>query len=298
MWPGRKRPLPADGRPFTLSPDDSSVHHGVPLPGRSVAVNYDPIERVWIMRFSYTVINFSVTADEPIDQVNTIGFKASKGELNNMMLINGKKGFIPDGKADAISQAAIGGSVASGDFDNDMDIDLYLVCREPVQNRSNILYENDGRGNFTVVPDAGGAAGSGEGRGEGVSMCDYDRDGFLDLFVTNGIGNPPFSTGPHQLFQNKGNPNHWLELDLVGVKSNRDGIGAIVELEAGGKKQLRVQHGGIHSFAQNHQRIHFGLGPNTVADKLTIRWPSGVVQEIGKIAADQILEVREAQQVQ
>ena len=275
VWPGLMEPIPADGKPFTLSPDDPSVQQGVPLPGRSVAVNYDPDTQVWKMRFSYPVINFVVTADEPIDQIKTIGFKISKGELTDALLLNGKKGLAADPGAGVSAQPTICGSVAAGDFDNDMDIDLYLVCREPVQNIANVLYENDGNGHFTVIPDAGGAAGSKDGRGEGVSMCDYDRDGFLDLFVTNGIGNPPFSIGPHQLFKNTGNGNHWLEIDLKGTVSNRDGVGAIVELEAGGKKQLRVQHGGIHSFSQNFKRIHFGLGANTVADKLTIRWPSG-----------------------
>lgn len=190
------------------------------------------------------------------------------------------------------------GSVAAGDFDNDMDIDLYLVCREPAQNVSNILYENDGSGHFVEIPDAGGASGSNNGRGNQVSMCDYDRDGFLDLFVTNGVGNPPFSSGPHQLFKNEGNENHWLQIDLQGVASNRDGIGAVISLEAGGVKQLRVQDGGIHSFSQDFQRIHFGLGHNTRADKLTIQWPSGVVQEIKEIAADQILTIIETAMAQ
>jgi hypothetical protein len=174
-----------------------------------------------------------------------------------------------------------------------MDIDLYLVCREPVRNIPNMLYENDGNGQFAEIPDAGGAPGSKDGSGNQVSMCDYDRDGFLDLFVANGEGHQPFSLGPHQLFRNKGNENHWLEIDLEGTRSNRDGIGAIVRLETGGKKQLRVQDGGMHCWSQNCQRIHFGLGPNNRADKLTIRWPSGAVQELKDIPADQILKVVE-----
>ena len=75
--------------------------------------------------------------------------------------------------------------------------------------------------------------------------------------------------------------------------SNRDGIGAIVELEVGDVKQRRVQDGGMHSFSQNFQRIHFGVGQHLKADRLTIRWPSGIVQELKEIAADQILTVTE-----
>ena len=94
------------------------------------------------------------------------------------------------------------------------------------------------------------------------------------------------------------NSNHWLELDFEGSTSNRDGIGAQILLEAGGIRQVRTQNGGMHSFSQNYQRIHFGLGPNTKVDRLTIRWPSGVVQELREIAADQILKIIETANAQ
>jgi hypothetical protein len=175
-----------------------------------------------------------------------------------------------------------------------MDMDLYLVCAGMTQNSPNILYENDGAGHFVKVFHAGGAEGSALGKGNQVSSADYDRDGFLDLFVTNGAGQPPFSAeGPHQLFHNKGNDNHWIEIDLQGTISNRDVIGAQIELAAGGLVQGRIQGGGIHGFSQNHQRIHFGLGPNTMIDRIMIYWPNGNVQELRNIAADQILQLEE-----
>jgi hypothetical protein len=132
------------------------------------------------------------------------------------------------------------------------------------------------------------------GRGDRVATADFDRDGFLDLFVTNGAGFSPFADqGPHQLFHNLGNANNWLEIDLQGVVSNRDGIGAKVFLDTGGKVQVRQQNGGMHSLSQDHSRIHFGLGLHKKVDKLTICWPSGAVQHLKDIKANQILLVRE-----
>ena len=93
--------------------------------------------------------------------------------------------------------------------------------------------------------------------------------------------------------QNVGNSNHWIEIELEGITSNRDGISARFLATTGGKTQLREQAGGIHNRAQNHQRIHFGLGANAVLDELVIHWPSGIIQTLNDIAADQILYIVE-----
>jgi hypothetical protein len=174
-----------------------------------------------------------------------------------------------------------------------MDVDIYLSCTSSVINLSNILYENQGDGTFTAVPGAGGAPGSTLGKGDIVTTADYDNDGFLDLFVTNGWSTYSFNHGPYQIYHNVGNDNHWLEIDLEGVLSNRDGVGSRVLVTAGGVTQLREQNGGMHRFAQDYKRIHFGLGDNTLVDKITIHWPSGTVQEIKNIPADQILQITE-----
>jgi hypothetical protein len=292
VWAGSLHPIPADGRSFTLSSDDTAIQQSVPLTGRSVSIDYDLAAQEWIIRITHPSINFTARSAQPIDRIQTAGFEPSKGVLADILLLNSKNGF-KVASGNGLSLPTTCWSVVTGDFDNDMDIDLYLVCGDPTQNSPNLLYENDGRGNFSAVANAGGAAGSHLGRGNQVTTADYDRDGFLDLFVTNGKGNPPFSIGPHQLFRNQGNGNHWLEIDLQGMTSNRGGIGAVVAVEAGGGRQVRVQDNGTHSFSQNHQRIHVGLGTNTQVDALTIRWPSGIVQELTNIAANQILTVVE-----
>ena len=181
-------------------------------------------------------------------------------------------------------------SIGTGDFDNDEDIDIYLVCTKE-ENLSNVLYENLGNGTFMGIPKAGGASGSLEGSGETVAVADYDGDGFLDLYVTNGR----ISNGPSHLFKNMGNENHWIKLDLIGTTSNKDGIGTRVLLTAGENSQIREQSGGMHYRAQNYKSIHFGLGQNKMVEKIIIYWPSGIVQELKSVKADQTLKIEENQ---
>jgi len=192
-----------------------------------------------------------------------------------------------------------------GDFDNDMDIDIFLVCgiwgsnttksvfHEDI-NLPNILFENLGNGTFIQVHNAGGAEGTLIGVAESVSMADYNNDGFLDLFITNGGGWTGFAEGgPHQMFRNLGNSNHWLQIDLIGTVSNRDGVGTKLLITAGDTTQLREQTGGIHFRAQNQDRIHVGLGENNVIEQIVFFWPSGIVHSIENVLVDQIIEVVE-----
>jgi len=267
-----------------------------------VSIVYDPITRVWTLRNGvlWEFVDVIVHSNEPIDKVQALGFgpfteHGTENGVDALLMHRGDRFRLQTLSGDVGVPTACH-SVAAGDFDNDMDIDLYLVCTGPIENLPNRLYENDGKGNFTLVPDAGGAAGSKLGRGDVVAIADYDRDGFLDLFVTNGAdpSSPFVDEGPHQLFRNQGNGNHWIEIDLEGTVSNRDGIGASVVLEVGGVVQIRGQGGGMHRFTQNYQRIHFGLATHKTVDRLTIRWPSGIVQRLENIAANQILTIRES----
>ena len=282
---------------MTISPNHPTVREPAPAAtenGASITIEFDPESHVWTLKTALPeLISFVITSTEPIDTFETQGFKPSKGHLADMLMIRDKDKFVPR-RLELTDDLTACFSVVAGDFDNDMDVDLYLVCTGPTANLPNILYENDGKGHFVQIPQAGGAEGSRQGRGNQVATADFDRDGFLDLFVTNGLGHPPFSDeGPYQLFRNRGNDNHWLHIDLEGVVSNRDGIGAKVVLETDGIVQIRQQDGGMHSFSQDHTRIHFGLGPHRNVDQLTIFWPSGAVQHLRNIQADQILIVKE-----
>ncbi len=190
-------------------------------------------------------------------------------------------------------------AATTGDYDNDMDLDMYLVCRNGVENIANRLFENDGSGKFTEVIDNGaeGAVGVGltsnAGIGETVVTADYDNDGFLDLMVTNGLNTQPVRVGgPHQIFRNSGNDNHWVALTLRGTTSNPSAVGAQVLATAGGITQLREQNGGYHRWSQDHQRLHFGLADNTSVD-LTVKWPGGAIETFSGVAADSFYEVVE-----
>jgi len=248
---------------------------------------------------------FDFNGDLLPDLFRATGAKAKNPYQLDTLEINTGKNF-----QDKSEQYRLGGvtscrSVVAGDFDNDMDVDIFMVCSiwggsgEDVdyisdKNLQNILYENLGNGTFIKGVDAWGAQSTEIGAAETVSIADYDNNGFLDLFVTNGGGWVDIATGgPHQLFQNQGNGNHWIEIDLVGTLSNRDGAGTKLLIEAGNFTQFREQNGGVHFRTQNHQRIHVGLGENNIVDKIIVFWPSGIVHVLGNVLGNQIVTITE-----
>lgn len=263
-------------------------------------IGYYAEREVWHMSLlsdGWTRLLALITSDSAVDNVTTLGF-APQAALPPVMLMN-QGGTLENRSAFAGIDTPAYCSVSGwGDFDNDMDVDLYMVCEHSPQDLPNMLYENLGNGSFVAVPNAGGADGlSAGGIGRNVTVADYDVDGFLDLFVQQGrdegpvIPWGPFCCGPDLLFHNvspaNGNDNKWIELDLMGTVSNNDGIGATVIATAGSVQQLREQNGGMQHGQQRHQRIHFGLGPNTSAH-LEIRWPSGLVDHHWGVAADRL----------
>jgi hypothetical protein len=122
-------------------------------------------------------------------------------------------------------------------------------------------------------------------RGSGVD--DFDNDGKIDVFIVN-LGSPAFL-----LHNASPGANHWLQVKLVGRKSNRDGIGAQVELVAGGLRQQRERVAGSGYLSQDDPRIHFGLGSSPKVDKLTVIWPSGIRQVVENVQIDRVITVHE-----
>jgi hypothetical protein len=120
----------------------------------------------------------------------------------------------------------------------------------------------------------------------GAAFADYDNDGRVDAFIVN-LGAPAF------LLHNVSTAGHWLAVKLVGHKSNRDGIGAQVEVVAGGFHRTQERFAGSGYLSQDDPRLHFGLGTVAKVDRITITWPSGTKQVLENVAADRILTVEE-----
>jgi hypothetical protein len=300
---------------FTLDPSDSSVWGMPPAPtSKSVLplmqIGYSTANHQWTLAIvtkltpnSESIFSqgyIQVISSAPVSGVQGTGLWPTDGPGRPTLLMNHNGTFVDETVAAHLDARVECGSVTAGDFDNDMYVDLYLACRTGSSNIANILYHNNGDGTFTAIPDAGGASGpvglavaDGVGTADSVVTADYDEDGFLDLFVTNGFNlQPRYIGGPNKLYHNSGNHNHWIEMDLVGVKSDRDATGARVYATALGVTQFRVQDGRYHRWAQDSKRIHFGLAGATSAS-ITVKWPSGLVQTFPSVAANKVYKITE-----
>ena len=245
-------------------------------------------------------IQVKLSSSGAISDLNAIGEPQKVEEAPARLFMNRNGKLVEEGDKLGINARLVSGiNVVAGDFNNDMHEDLFVVASNEIGKQENLLLLNRGDGHFGVVQNAGGAAGNHAGVGDSVTTVDYDRDGFLDLLVTTGgsMGRSdglPSDGGVYNLYHNIGNANHWIEIDLEGTKSNRDGIGAVVYVTAGGVTQMRVQDEGVHERGQNFQRLHFGLAKYNKIDKITIHWPSGIVQELNGVNADQIMRIKES----
>jgi hypothetical protein len=196
-----------------------------------------------------------------------------------------------------LSAPMAGYSPMIADFDNDGWKDLF-VSRGHVQaladsanghvDQPNTVFRNLGRFKFAALTAEAGLTARPPARHRGSAVGDLNGDGRLDAVVTA-------LSAPAEIWINDSpGESHWLELRLEGTKSNRDGIGARIKLVAGGS----AQYGDV-AFAAGYASssagpVHFGLGPAKRAELVEIRWPSGIVQTLQDIAADQMVRVKEA----
>jgi len=191
-----------------------------------------------------------------------------------------------------ISMAAaqfVGWSSSFMDYDNDGDVDIYKTngALKHLYGHEDQLFQNQGDGKFRDVSLELGDYFNQEYVGRGTCIGDYDNDGDLDIYIVNLNNRGMF------LRNNKGNQNNWLILNLIGSSSNHDGFGARVKITAGGKTQTAQKKSTTGYLSQNDPRMHFGLAKNEIAEKIEIKWPSGKLQVLENIKANQILTVTE-----
>lgn len=183
----------------------------------------------------------------------------------------------------------VGWSSSFIDYDNDGYTDIYKTngALKHLYGQEDQLFKNNGDGTFRDVSTESGKYFMQKLVGRGACFGDYDNDGDIDGYVINLNDRGIF------LRNNKGNQNNWIMLNLIGTKSNRDGIGTRITLTAGGKIQANQKKSTTGYLSQNDPRMHFGLAKNETVEKIEIKWPSGKVQVLENVKANQILTVKE-----
>ena len=183
------------------------------------------------------------------------------------------------------------------DLDHDMDLDLFTanghiteeigLVEEGITYRQRPqLYINRNEGLFSELPDSSHSLLAREFVGRGAAFGDYDRDGDLDILLTE-------NGGPVHLWRNETASGAYLLVQLMGTESNRDAIGARVVVLASGVRQEREIRAGGSYLSQSQQDAHFGLGTASQVDSLWVHWPNGGLHQEGPVAVNQILSITE-----
>jgi enediyne biosynthesis protein E4 len=186
------------------------------------------------------------------------------------------------------------------DYDNDGWTDICQVNGAMLDNinlyhtevtyaEPKLMFRNLGHGKFEKVSEQLGPGFMKPVAGRGLATADFDNDGDVDLAI-NVRGDYA------ELLRNDGgNANHWLEVFLVGAKSNHDGVGALLKLTSEGFTQVKQRMGGMGYMSASDPRVHFGLGRRKTIDSLEITWPSGAVEKLTNVSEDRIITVKEGQ---
>jgi len=186
-----------------------------------------------------------------------------------------------------VANPGVGWGVNFMDYDNDGDKDLYVIngpMTGLAKEAPNVFYRNDGTGHFIEETQKVGLSYTGDGRG---SVCaDFNRDGYLDLFMVYVL------RGQSRLLLNSGGTNNWIVLKLVGTRSNRSAIGAKVLVKAGNLKQIDEVRAGSSYASMHPLELEFGLGHQLI-NLIDIQWPSGIQQRLENVDVNQVLTITE-----
>jgi hypothetical protein len=228
------------------------------------------------------------------------------GNFTNEMLAlyhnEGNGIFIDEAPASTVGRASLltltfGAFFFDYDLDGHLDIlaanghleeEINRVQPRVTYRQPPLLFRNSGGGRFESVATAMGPDFSRPIVARGAAYGDLDRDGDLDLILTT-------NHGPAYYFRNDGgNRNRWLRVRLVGTKSNRDGLGAVVRVTSASGKQWTLVRTGSSYCSQSETAPTFGLGQDKVVQALEVEWPSGAKQRFTGLPANQVLTVDEA----
>ena len=185
------------------------------------------------------------------------------------------------------------------DFDNDGHRDIFMACGHLQDNielldtstayqARNILLANNGDGTFTDVSAVGGSGMLIERSSRGAAFDDLDNDGRVDAVILNSRREPTV------LRNESPGGNHWLQLRLLGVHANRDGVGSRVTVVAGDLVQVAEVHSGRGYQSHFGSRLHFGLGPRHRVDRIEIRWIGGGVDVLQNVLVDRLVTIVES----
>ncbi len=234
-----------------------------------------------------------------------VGMGAPIGTVFNALYRNNGDGTFTDvAKEAGVADAGFGFGCSFADFDNDGDLDLYVVSNyyfegpgatgdlsmfgvldKGLGDANTFFFLNNGDGTFTEATAAVGIHDPSDARG--LAIGDYNNDGFLDIFIGHERSRPIIYKN------NAGNGNHWLKVKVVGTRSNRSGIGAKVRVVSNGRAQIRDVNGGSSYLSQNSFETHFGLGQDKVVDSVEVVFPSGKVVVRKTVAVNQLLTITE-----
>jgi len=214
------------------------------------------------------------------------------GHYNRLLHNTGKNSFEDIGAETGVSQVNaqyVSWGTGIYDFDNDGLLDILIFHGGLIHliPQEHTLFRGVVGGKFADVSSGAGQVLSDRTTARGACFADYENNGKMDAFVVNLGGR---GTLVHNVSTGVG---HWVEVKLKGTKSNRDGIGARVELDAAGKRWTAERVAGSGYLSQDDGRLHFGLGAATTIDKLIVRWPSGREQTLEKLSVDRVLTVEE-----
>jgi enediyne biosynthesis protein E4 len=184
------------------------------------------------------------------------------------------------------------------DFDNDGWLDIFLVnghvypeveklTTEAGYPQRKVLYQNQRNGSFKDVAEKVGGPLVEPTASRGCAFGDFDNDGDVDVVIN------PVNDFPVLLRTDSATNNNWISVKLVGVKSNRDGVGARIKVVTDGKTQVDEARSGGSYYSQNDLRVHFGLGKAPKAQTIEVRWPSGAVDTLSDVAAGQVVFIKE-----